>query len=72
MKKGLLIVVVLLLVLDIFLNLVRYRDHDEQINDMYHHIDSVMHHRSMLDSMYWDHLEVCKFELKEGIVAVEN
>lgn len=47
-------------------------DTQNDIKDLHRHIDSVMVHRSMLDSLYWDHLEVCKFELKDGIVAVEN
>lgn len=31
-------------------------------------VDSIMQHRTYLDSLYWNHLEECAFELREGLV----
>ena len=65
-------VVILAFGLAIILMVMYQSDIQKEIRTLKQHIDSIMVHRSKLDSLYWDHLEVCKFELKDGIVTVEN
>jgi preprotein translocase subunit SecG len=72
MKKILLFLILAILSLLLVLTIIYNYDQNqhnihqsEQIDNLYHHIDSVMKHRAHLDSMYWNHLEVCNFQLKE-------
>ena len=44
----------------------RYTQHKETIQ-RFNQLDSIMTHRSHLDSMYWNHLEKCAFVHKDSI-----
>ncbi len=39
----------------------------ELINQRFDQLDSIMTHRSQLDSLYWNHLEECAFQLRPGL-----
>jgi len=38
----------------------------ELIEQRFNELDSIMTHRSTLDSLYWNHLEECAFVLREN------
>lgn len=57
-----------LLVLQIVFELIKREiKHDVEVTRKLNQIDSLIQHRTHLDSLYWDHLEKCAFELREGI-----
>lgn len=57
-----------LLVLQIVFELIKREiKHDVEVTQKLNQIDSLIQHRTHLDSLYWDHLEKCAFELREGI-----
>jgi uncharacterized protein YxeA len=58
MKKALLIIIGLLLILSICLQIVYQMDNRGKMNQ----IEKKLEHRAHLDTMYWNHLEVCAFE----------
>jgi len=42
------------------------------IEQRFNELDSIMTHRSTLDSLYWNHLDVCAFELKKGRIYTHH
>ena len=63
------------LVAIITLFVVTWVDIDNNQKDMKARLDRIeqqIKHRSKLDSLYWDHLEECAFELKEGVNYTEK
>lgn len=44
-----------------------YDKQKELIEERFNQLDSIMQHRSELDSLYWNHLEECAFELKNEL-----
>jgi len=49
-----------------------HKSETQLIEKRFNQLDSIMQHRSQLDSLYWNHLEECSFELKESLVYTEN
>jgi len=42
------------------------------IEKRFNQLDSIMQHRSQLDSLYWNHIEECAFELREDLAYTES
>lgn len=70
MKKLMLILIIVLLLLNGLLNVIWHRDRAKEaieIENRLDKLDSILQHRSQLDSLYWNHLEECAFELKKEL-----
>jgi len=75
MKKRLSIAILLLVLLDTFTNTIWHGDRVDEmkiLNAKLDRIEQQIKHRSKLDSLYWNHLEECAFELKEGVNYTEK
>ena len=59
--------IIILLVLSITLQVCYRVDTQKEIKEINYHMDSVMSHRSHIDSLYWNHLEKCSFIHKDSI-----
>jgi hypothetical protein len=44
----------------------------EYMEERFNKLDSIMIHRSQLDSLYWNHLEECAFELKDDLIYSQH
>lgn len=44
-----------------------HKEQKELIEQRFNKLDSLLQHRSELDSLYWNHLEECSFELKDEL-----
>jgi hypothetical protein len=62
--KEALIILICLVILSIVLNSVWHADRKKEINDLYHHVDSVMQHRAHMDTM-WAYVDTMYFDQKK-------
>jgi len=60
---------VFIIMLSVWYNKIEITQSEERIIN---HIDSTFSHRARLDTLYWNHLEDCAYELREGTEPDKN